>query len=785
MPDPDFRALFEAAPGCFLVLSPDPSYTILAVSDAYLAATNTRRAEILGRGLFQIFPDNPDDPAASGARNLRASLETVLQTRAPHTMAVQKYDIRRPDGGFEERHWSPVNTPVAGAGGATAYLLHRVEDVTDFVRLKRGSERIEAEVYQRAQEISALNAKLREVDRLRTQFFSNVSHELRTPLTLILGPTGKLLAAPGLAPESRRDLESVDRNARILLKHVNDLLDAAKLDAGRMSAAYRRTDLARLIRRCASNFDSVARERGLTFEVEGPPALPAELDPEKIERVLMNLLSNAFKFTPPGGVVRCSFAAEAGGARIDVADSGPGVPEALRRSVFERFYQVEDSAVRRRGGTGLGLSIVKDFTELHGGTVELDRADLGGARFRVLLPLVAPAGVPVGADAELPAPVGELEALAAPAAEPTPVGPAGAPLVLLVEDNDEMSRYVAGVLARDWRVVRAVDGRDGLRKVQELPVDLVLSDLMMPGMSGDQLLREIRGRRELDGLPVLMLTARAADEARVELLRAGAQDYLVKPFFEEELRARVGNLLEARRARQELEAARAKEAAAARELESFSYSVSHDLRAPLRAIDGFTRMLQERSAAQLDDESRRLLDVVLGGASRMGRLIDDLLAFSRLGRAALRFEQVDMTALAREAMAEALAAAPGRKIEIGVAPLPSAWGDVALLRQVFANLVGNAVKYSRPRDPARIEVGGLAEGPERRYWVRDNGVGFSMEHAGKLFGVFQRLHSVQEFEGTGVGLAIVQRVVERHGGRVWAESAPGAGAVFHFALRGG
>jgi signal transduction histidine kinase len=221
--------------------------------------------------------------------------------------------------------------------------------------------------------------------------------------------------------------------------------------------------------------------------------------------------------------------------------------------------------------------------------------------------------------------------------------------------------------------------------------------------------------------------------------------------------------------------------AAYKELESFSYSVSHDLRAPLRAVDGFARMLEEDYGARLDDEGRRLLGVVRSSSQRMSQLIDDLLAFSRVGRQSLGKRHVDMTALAREVVAVLTHGAPA---SIDLFPLPPAMADGTLLRQVWVNLVDNALKYSGKRPDARVEIGGREEPGRLVYWVRDNGVGFDMRYAEKLFGVFQRLHGADEFPGTGVGLAIVQRVVARHGGSVWAEARPGEGACFYFSLPG-
>ena len=220
-----------------------------------------------------------------------------------------------------------------------------------------------------------------------------------------------------------------------------------------------------------------------------------------------------------------------------------------------------------------------------------------------------------------------------------------------------------------------------------------------------------------------------------------------------------------------------------KELEAFSYSVSHDLRAPLRAIDGFSRMIVEDHGERLEPEGRRLLGVVSANARRMAQLIDDLLRLSRLGRSEMRRTSVDMASLARAAFEEIVEAPEARgRIEFRVGDLPRAEGDPALLMQVWVNLLSNAVKFSAHREWPVIEIEGEGEGPSAVYRVRDNGAGFNMAYSGKLFGVFQRLHAPSEFEGTGVGLALVRRIVLRHGGRVWAEGKVGEGATFFFSL---
>jgi signal transduction histidine kinase len=225
--------------------------------------------------------------------------------------------------------------------------------------------------------------------------------------------------------------------------------------------------------------------------------------------------------------------------------------------------------------------------------------------------------------------------------------------------------------------------------------------------------------------------------------------------------------------------------AAIRELETFSYSVSHDLRAPLRAIDGFAGILLEDHGDRLDAEGRRAVNVIHHEATRMGQLIDDLLAFSRASRGQMRSAPIEMTSLARAVFEECAAQSPGRRIRLQLDTLLPAFGDPSLVRQVLANLLSNAIKYTKPRAEAEIELGSQVDGDCNAYWVKDNGVGFDPKYAGKLFGVFQRLHSDEQFEGTGVGLALVAQIVRRHGGRVWAEGKLNGGAVFHFTLPNG
>ena len=244
----------------------------------------------------------------------------------------------------------------------------------------------------------------------------------------------------------------------------------------------------------------------------------------------------------------------------------------------------------------------------------------------------------------------------------------------------------------------------------------------------------------------------------------------------------IEDITERRRAEEVIRAHTLELESTNRDLDAFSYSVSHDLRAPLRAIDGFSRIVLEEYASTLDPEARRLLDVIRNNTRRMGQLIDDLLDFSRLGRTEIHLSRIDMASMARSVFEELLPPGETGKTEFRVGSLPDAFGDPTLVRAVWANLLSNAIKFSGNKERRAVEVGGKTAGDENVYFVRDNGAGFDMRYINKLFGVFQRLHSLEEFEGTGVGLAIIQRIIQRLGGRVWAEGRVGAGAMFSFSL---
>lgn len=444
---------------------------------------------------------------------------------------------------------TPANLYSVGLFLLMGYLFSESQE-----RLRRAQRRIEetlTETQSANAKITQLYEQLKALDELKTQFFATVSHELRTPLTLILGPVSQRLATASLDADERRDLEIVERNARLLYRHVTDLLDASKAEAGRLDLQLSDCDLVHLTRTVAANFEVMAKERGIRFTLATPAELPAVLDPDKIQRILLNLLSNAFKFTLDGGRIDLRLWADGGEAILTVEDDGPGVPPDVREVIFEPFRQGEGGASRRHGGTGLGLFIVKEFIALHGGTVGVSEAAGGGALFRLSLPLRSPAAALAAPAAEIDPHLqrqvlDELRPLVHPlpermAAEVT------APLILVVEDNPDMNAYVTRALSATYRVLTAFDGQEGLERALAERPDLILSDVMMPRLSGDAMALALRDDARTRDIPIVMLTAKADDALRLSLLQAGVQEYLLKPFTVDELLARIAGILGERR----------------------------------------------------------------------------------------------------------------------------------------------------------------------------------------------------------------------------------------------
>ena len=380
-------------------------------------------------------------------------------------------------------------------------------------------------------------------------------------------------------------------------------------------------------------------------------------------------------------------------------------------------------------------------------------------------------------------------------AEPDTVG---APVkLLLVDDREENLLSLEVVLAdKNYDLIKANSGREALKiLLAEQDFALILMDVQMPIMDGFETAELIRQSERLKHVPIIFLTANNnAPDNIFKGYQAGAVDYILKPFSIQILQAKVTVFVELYNKTRELRiqgehlrkindqmAQHAEDLIRInQELESFSYSVSHDLRAPLRAISGFARLLKEGYNDKLDDEGRRILGIIGNNGMKMGKLIDDLLAFSRLGRKELEKRPVNMNELVTNVIVD-IEKTIKHQAEIIIDELAEVRTDETLMHQVWCNLITNAIKYSSKKEKPVIEVGHFTDKKEGCiYYVRDNGVGFDMGYYDKLFGVFQRLHSAEDFEGTGIGLAIVHRIITKHGGKIWAEGKPDDGATFYF-----
>ncbi len=424
---------------------------------------------------------------------------------------------------------------------ARAALLERVVD-----------ERTAA-LRDRERELADRNALLQSLDHAKTRFFTNVSHELRTPLTLTIGPLEDLRTRAGGDPQVERWLDIALRNARRLLRLVNQILDVAKLDAGAMHLAPRPLDLASFTRGIVAAFIPVAERKGIRLTVESPDALHGTFDADAIEKILTNLLSNAIKFTPSGGTVHATLSSDGASAKLVVRDSGLGIPPDQVAHVFERFYQVDESTTRTQPGTGIGLSLVKELAELHGGSVTVESGSTGTTFTATIPPRAAADGTtaPEAADVSDVTPLAaavtaEVAGTAAESPEDDARGE-DVPTLLVVDDSADLRGYIRDHFASRFRVLEAADGAEGLALARRHLPDVVLSDVMMPGTDGHELVRALRASAETDFLAIVLLTAQAEDEQRLAGLEHGADDYIVKPFEMRELDARVRNLMLARR----------------------------------------------------------------------------------------------------------------------------------------------------------------------------------------------------------------------------------------------
>ncbi|HVE72002.1 MAG TPA: ATP-binding protein [Thermoanaerobaculia bacterium] len=518
----EFR-LVEATPGAYLVL--DPDFIIVAVTEAYLLATLTVREQIIGRELFDVFPDNPNDPAATGTRNLRASLETVLRTAEPHSMPVQKYDIRRPNSEeFEERYWKPLNSPVV-IDGEVAYIIHSVEDVTSLVRL----EHLKGENEVAAGQLQSMRA----ADRAKDEFIAIISHELRTPMTSILGWT-RMLALGDLDEQTKSEaLDSLERSTLAQAKLIEDLLDESRIASGKLRLELRALDLRAVISNATSQARPAAEAKQISIAVDcAEDRYDVFADPARLQQAIGNLLGNAIKFTPEGGAVTVRLRREDVDGVIDVSDSGQGISPALLPHIFERFRQGDGSAPERQSGLGLGLSITRHIVEMHGGSVSASSAGAGkGATFTVRLPLHTAVLTHEIIDRDT-----ALRSLAMPRLDGV--------RVLIVEDEIDNRKVLATALRHCGAEVECTgSAAEAFGVLEGWEPDVLISDIALPDLDGCSFLTQFRAR-EADSrtTPALALTVLGRPGEQSRITAAGFDVFRQKPIDPIDLAHEVARL---------------------------------------------------------------------------------------------------------------------------------------------------------------------------------------------------------------------------------------------------
>lgn len=559
----------------------DAMYQFLGLLDVNGTVLEINRSALEGAG---IALDDVVGKPFWEARWWAVSDEAREQVRNMVVQAGNGNFIRRDMEVFGDQHGEKTIfvdfslTPIRDDQGRVAFLLPEGRDISEKVA-------IQAELTRKNGELQQALERLREIDGFKTKFFANVSHELRTPLTLILGPVEQLLKESShLGERERARLSTVQRNARSLLQQVNDLLDLARIDADKMPLAYVHVNLPSLLQEVAAGFSASAEERSIVFQIDSPSDLLADVDRAKFVRIIANLLSNAFKFTQAGGRIRCSLHRVSNDRLLlSVQDNGPGVPTELKELIFARFAQAPTDTSSY--GSGLGLNIVKEFVELHLGTVVVLDAAGGGAIFQVEMPVRAPHGIFVRELGDNAAPAIRQEPDSLPGLPPPPVvHRAGLAHILVVEDNQDLLHFLHDVLVDNYNVTLAVNGAAAMEAALKHPPDLIITDLMMPQVDGMQLIRELRGMAQFHQIPAIVLTARADDSLRSNLLEEFVQDYLTKPFSPQELRARVHNLITVKRSVELLQGELASQASDVGELTAALVTHRKFLQDSLRAL---------------------------------------------------------------------------------------------------------------------------------------------------------------------------------------------------------
>jgi len=670
--------------------------------------------------------------------------------------------------------------------------------------------RIRFEDFRLRHQLDSQNRELQDLDRLKTQFFSNVSHELRTPLTLILGPVETLLTrGEQLDAKMHEGLILIHRNSLRLLKLINDLLDLTRLDLGGEVLRKKAFPVGPWLKGVVESVRHLGLSKQLRLKVEdGDPKVEALADPARLEKVLLNLLTNAIKYTPAGGAITVRWRGAPTGVEIEVEDTGVGIPPQDLKKVFDRFHQVQSNAGNQLQGVGIGLALAKELVEQHGGKLEVESVVGEGSVFRVLLP-ANPAEVAAPAIADAPEVAVEssepfekafrsadrtLRTYGDPAAdENLPVVGHGPEVVLVADDENDMRQFIVSLLAEEHRVVQTRHGGNVAELVAEHSPALVLLDWMMPGKSGLDVCRELRADEAHRDLKIVLLTARIDEKSKLDALKAGADDFLTKPFSSIEVKTRVANLLRAARLQKDLRVRNGELVTMLDKLQrtemmlvqsekmnaigSLSAGLLHEINNPLNYTMTAMSIVQQQRETLTPDMQELVADIE-EGMTRVRDVITNLKDFAypeKPGQLST-FPLADALRDARKMTAREL---DGIRIEGELPADLVVKGQKTQLTHLFINLLSNsarALQQSPNGAPKIISVRASVAEELATIEVADSGPGIPPEIINRVFEPFFTTQEVGQ--GMGMGLSVCHTIMESHGGGIRAGNRSEGGAIF-------
>jgi signal transduction histidine kinase len=659
-----------------------------------------------------------------------------------------------------------------------------------------------------------------ELDQIKSRFFANISHELRTPLTLLIAPLEALLHRFNLDAETKSLLSTMHSNGMRLLKLINDLLDLVRLESGRLEIKAEPVEMAEFLKGLASAARQVADDKRLRLETHVDPALGFVVaDSDKLEKIVLNLVFNALKFTPSGGRVELRAEKRSEQWVLIVADTGMGISEKNLPHIFDRFWQADGSSKRKFQGVGIGLALVKELVEIQGGQVIVQSEEGKGTTFTVTLPYQAGEAVQRPAGTELPeadtalvdngSTVTSEEWLANlyrraelfPALTPVqeslrPVETSrngNLPTILVADDEPDMLRFLKSQLSTHYHVLEAVDGQQAIEKASQFLPDIILLDMMMPEKDGLQACREIRERTSTQTIPVVLLTARADEETKMAALSAGASDFLAKPFSTTELHVRIKNLVESHQYQGKLSKQNQVLESTIEQLKDtetqlvqteklaslgrMSAGIIHEINNPLNFATTGLYTLRNKGkylAEEQREEYQEVLKDVEDGISRVKNIVSDLRMFTHPETESR--DLVEVTEVLSASL-RFLSSEWRNKVQIeqNLPERHTVWANKNKLIHVVTNLLQNSLDALKDKtfenEKPTIWIEGRVEGDRSFLVVRDNGTGIGKEHLDKIFDPFYTTKDVGQ--GMGLGLAICYRIVQDCDGRIQVRTEPG------------